>query len=111
MKNQTVTDCDKNLNSKSQFRIQIDGSWYDVEAKDFFDYLWETDRISGHDSEKGMAWVETIDYEYNPHTDTGRDVKKGTCNTYQWWIKHLISDDEVLLQYMQTIEIVTAQAA
>lgn len=106
-----MTDCDKNLNSKDQFRIQINGAWYDVEAKDFFDYLWQKDRISGHDSEKGMAWIETIDYKYNPYTNVGEDIKVGSCNTYEWWIEELIDDDDLLLDYMETIQIKTAQAA
>ena len=97
-----ITDIDKNLNSKDQFRIEISNVWHTIEAKDFFDYLWEVDKISGHDCENGIAWIQTIDYQYNPFTGIGRDVKKGTSNTYEVWIEEFI-DDEVLVEYMQNV--------
>lgn len=106
-----ITDADKDLNSKNQFRIQINELWHDVDSKDFFDYLYQTNKIDGHDSEAGIAWIEHTDMNYNHHTQEFEEVYRGESHSYQWWIEHLIDDDEVLLQYMQTIEIVMAQAA
>lgn len=106
-----ITDADKNLNSKDQFQIQVDGFWNEVDAKDFFDYLYQTGTIDGHDCEAGIAWIDHVTQKFNHHTQDWEEVYRGESHSYQWWIEHFIDEDEVLLAYMKTVQIVTAQAA
>ncbi len=106
-----ITDANKNLNSKDQFQIQLNGAWHDVEAKDFFDYLYQTDKIDGHDSEAGIAWINHTEMNFNHHTQDWEEVYRGESHSYEWWIEDLIDDDEVLLEYMKTVQIVTASQA
>lgn len=106
-----ITDADKNLNSKDQFSIQLDDVWHTIEAVDFFDYLAHTGKIDGHDPESATAWVDNIQTVWNPGQDEPREINRGSSHSYQWWIEDLIDDDEVLLEYMKTIRIVTAKAA
>ena len=106
-----ITDANKNLNSKDQFQIQLNGVWYDVDAKDFFDYLYQADRIDGHDSESGIAWINHTEMNFNHQTQDWDEVYRGESHSYEWWIEELIDDDEVLLGYMKTVQIVTASQA
>ena len=106
-----ITDANKNLNSKDQFQIQLNGVWYDIDAVDFFDYLAYTNKIDGHDPESATAWVDNIQTVWNPSEDEPREINRGSSHSYEWWIEDLIDDDEVLLGYMKTIQIVMASQA
>ena len=82
-----------------------------MDAVDFFDYLAFTDKINGHDPESGVAWVDSVQIVWNPAKDEPREINRGSSHSYEWWIEELIDDDEVLLGYMKTVQIVTASQA
>ena len=107
----TVTDCNKNLNSKQQFQIEIDGEWFTVSAPDFFDYLYQTSRIDGHDPASETAWTEGTETHWNPARQDWEETHTGESHSYEWWLEEFVDNDEVLLGYMQTMFMAQAIAA
>lgn len=98
-----ITDCNKNLNSKDQFQIEVNDVWYTVEANDFFDYLYNAGRIDGHDLIDRTAWIESWETSWNPARQEWEERPTGESHSYDWWIEEFVDNDEVLLDYMKTV--------
>lgn len=97
-----ITDCNKNLNSKQQFQIEVDDVWHTVQAADFFDYLYNAGRIDGHDPESETAWTSGFDVRWNAARQEPEEIHTGESHSYEWWLGEFVDDDQVLLEYMKT---------
>lgn len=105
-----ITDVDKNLNSKAQFKIEVNHVWYTVDAVDFFDFLAETQRIDGHDPENESAWIQSGRMRWCAYRQKPVEADRPESRSYQSWIEDFVDQDEVLIEYMTASQIVKSDA-
>lgn len=104
-----ITDCDKNLNSKGQFRIETnDKNWIVVDAIEFFNFLEYTDRIDGHDPENETAWIKSNEVIWNPGRQEPEEIGGSESKPYQKWLDEFAYDDDILTAYLKSNTTVTA---
>lgn len=102
---------DINLNGPGCFYIEWNGQWEEVDTVEFFDYLYHTNQISGHDPEEETAWTE--DRGSMSYSHAHQEMRwSGRCcsRSYRAWLEHFADKDEVLAEYLK-IQSILSKAA
>lgn len=107
-----ITDLDKALNSKDQFRIEIDGIWYDeIEAVDLVAYLYKIGEVDSYDAEKGIAIVEHTSEMFNPHTQEFTEKYEAESMSFQQVLDKYFMEDEILIGFVKEISLIVDRVA
>lgn len=106
-----ITDVDKALNSRDQFRIEVDGIWHDkIDAVDFVAYLYKIGEVDNYDAEKGVAIIEHTSEAFNHQTQEFTEKYEAESMTFQKVLDKYFMEDQILIGFVKEISLIVDRA-